>query len=103
MLADAIVASYNAFLNEGINPMLSTLQKQDADAYYQLLESRLTPLNSAFTQSVDAFKNYANEVTEAQLAQAAKNETLLTMLILFCGILTVILLTLSGLCCAPSS
>lgn len=94
-LADAVVTSYDKFLNEGINPMLSALQKQDTDAYYQLLETRLTPLNSVFTQSVEAFKDYANEVTEAQLIQAGKNENILTLLIFFCGILTVILLTLS--------
>ena len=94
-LADAIVTSYEHYLSEGINPMMEALQKQYTDEYYQVLEGKLTPLNAAFSKAVEDFNLYATQVTDAQLKEATRNERVLTMLIVFCGILTVILLTLS--------
>ncbi|WP_067704094.1 MULTISPECIES: methyl-accepting chemotaxis protein [unclassified Erwinia] len=91
-LADALIARYNQYLSEGIVPMQQALEKQDPDGYYTLLEEKLGSLNIAFAKAVDDFSLYANQVTQAQLMEAKKNERILTVLILFCGVLTIILL-----------
>ncbi|WP_158781237.1 methyl-accepting chemotaxis protein [Pantoea sp. BAV 3049] len=92
VLADALLANYHKYLSEGIDPMIDALQASNLDAYYQLLEQKLTPLNALFTQSVEEFRTFADETTEQKLAEAAWNKKLLTVLIVFCGILTVVLL-----------
>ncbi|QEW33809.1 HAMP domain-containing protein [Erwinia billingiae] len=96
-LSDDIVASYDVYLQQGIMPMLDALQKQNTDGYYTVLEEKLTALNSTFTKAADAFNVYANQVTDAQLAEAAHNQKMLTLLILCCGVLTVILLSVAWL------
>ncbi|WP_455915892.1 methyl-accepting chemotaxis protein [Pantoea agglomerans] len=96
-LSDDIVASYDVYLQQGIMPMLDALQKQNTDGYYTVLEEKLTALNNSFTKAADAFNVYANQVTDAQLAEAAHNQKMLTLLILCCGVLTVILLSVAWL------
>lgn len=96
-LSDDIVASYDVYLQQGIMPMLDALQKQNTDGYYTVLEEKLTALNNTFTKAADAFNVYANQVTDAQLAEAAHNQKMLTLLILCCGVLTVILLSVAWL------
>ncbi|MGE9551207.1 methyl-accepting chemotaxis protein [Erwinia amylovora] len=95
MLAEAIVAGYDNYLAEGINPMMAALQQQNTDGYYTVLEGKLNSLNAVFSKAVEDFNLYANQVTAAQLDEAARNETILTTLIVFCGVLTLVLLTVS--------
>ncbi|WP_428945047.1 methyl-accepting chemotaxis protein [Pantoea sp. FN060301] len=94
-LADAVVASYNDYIDSGITPMLTSLQQQDSGEYYRVLEENLSTLNATFSKAMNDFNLYADRVTANQLADAARNEKMLTLLILFCGILTVALLTIS--------
>jgi len=96
-LADAIVASYGNYLDQGIKPMMLSLRQQNTDGYYTLLEEKLTPLNAAFSKAAEDFNIYANQVSDSQLAETAKNQRILTFLIVFCGILTIILLSVSWL------
>ena len=96
-LADAIVASYGNYLDQGIKPMMAALQQQNTDGYYTVLEEKLTPLNAVFSKAVEDFNIFANQVSDSQLAETAKNQRTLTLLIVFCGILTIILLFVSWL------
>lgn len=95
MLVDAIVACYEKYMAEGIQPMMAAVQKQDPDGYYSLLEGNLAPLNIALSKAVNEFKFFADQVTSARLDEAARNQQILTWLIVFCGILTIILLSAS--------
>ncbi|MEW5290685.1 MULTISPECIES: methyl-accepting chemotaxis protein [Erwinia] len=95
MLADAIVAAYNKYMAEGINPMMVAVQKQNPDGYYALLEGNLAPLNIALSKAVNEFKLFADQVTTARLEEADRNQQILTWLIVCCGILTIILLCVS--------
>ena len=96
-LADAIVASYNAYLAQGINPMMDALAKQYTDEYYSVLEGKLAALATTYSGAVDAFGSYADQVTEKQLAQAAWNETLMKALIGAAVALTLLLIGLAWL------
>ncbi|WP_133624848.1 methyl-accepting chemotaxis protein [Erwinia sp. LJJL01] len=94
-LADAVVATYKDYLDGGITPMMNALQKQSADDYYEVLEGNISPLAGKFADAVNHFGSYADEVSEAQLAQAARNQTLMTVLILVAGGLTLLLVALA--------
>ncbi|WP_147194575.1 methyl-accepting chemotaxis protein [Pantoea sp. CCBC3-3-1] len=94
-LADALAAHYQRYLAEGIKPMIAALQANDLNTYYQLLEEKLTPLNTSFRQSVDRFRMFADQTTKQQLAEAAWNQKVLMALIVFCGVLTAVLLAVS--------
>ena len=37
-LADAVVATWNAYLAQGIKPIMDALEKQYTDEYYSVLE-----------------------------------------------------------------
>ncbi|MDH1087002.1 methyl-accepting chemotaxis protein [Pantoea brenneri] len=94
-LADAVAGSYKAYLEQGIRPMMSALDKQYTDEYYQLLEGNLASLAARYSKAVDDFGQYANQVTAAQLAQAAYNETKMKVLIAVAVVLTLLLLVLA--------
>lgn len=95
MLADAIAASYKAYLDQGIRPMMDALDKQYTDEYYQLLEGNLATLAAGYNKAVTDFSQFAGQVTQAQLAQAAHNETKMKILIAVAVILTLMLLVLA--------
>ena len=94
MLADAVSASYKAYLDQGIKPMMDALDKQYTDEYYQLLEGNLATLAASYDKAVTDFSQFADQVTQAQLVQAAQNETKMKVLIGVAGILTLLLLFL---------
>jgi len=96
-LADEVVASYNAYLAQGIRPIMDALEKQYTDEYYSVLEGNLARLATAYSTAVAAFGSYADQVTEAQLAQAAWNETLMKTLIGAAVALTLLLFALAWL------
>lgn len=95
MLADAIIADYEKYMTEGIEPMMAAVQRQDTDGYYSLLEGKLAPLNIALSKTINEFKLFADQVTNARLEETGRNQQLLTWLITCCSILTVILLSVS--------
>lgn len=96
-LADAIVATYNSYLQQGIRPMMSALEKQYTDEYYQVLEGNLATLAASYGSAVEAFSDYAGQVTQQQLQQAARNEVLLKVLIGAAVTLTLLLIALAWL------
>ena len=95
LLAHEITVAYEKLVDEGIQPMLVALQQQDLATYYRLLETKTSPLNAAFSQSVEAFKEYANGITHTGMSEASHNEKVLTLLIAFCGVMTLFLLCFS--------
>ncbi|MBP2169542.1 methyl-accepting chemotaxis protein [Erwinia toletana] len=94
-LADAVVSSYQNYMDNGMTPLVAALNKQDVDAYYEQLEGNITALTMQFSDAVTAFGEYANQVSADQLAQAAKNELQMKILIAFCGLLTLLLVVLA--------
>ncbi|QDY43718.1 methyl-accepting chemotaxis protein [Candidatus Pantoea soli] len=94
-LADAIATSYAAYDKQGIGPMITALQRQYTDEYYQVLEGNQSKLASDYSKAVDDFSQYADQVSAARLAEAAHNETLMKILIGVAMTLTVLLIVLS--------
>ena len=95
VLADAIVATYKAYDQQGIKPMIDALQKQYTDEYYQVLEGNQSKLAADYAKAVDDFSAYADQVSAARLAAAAYNEALMKILIGVVMALTVLLIVLS--------
>ncbi len=91
-LADAVVATFNVYVDQSITPMMTALNKQYTDEYYDLLEGKMSAQAQAFTEAVGNFGHYANQVTAAQLAQAAWNERMMKILIGISCVLTVLLI-----------
>jgi len=94
-LADDIVTTWNAYLAQGIKPMMDALEKQYTDEYYGVLEGNLATLALNYSNAVTAFSSFAGEVTERQLAEAAWNETLMKALIGAAVMLTLLLFVLA--------
>ncbi|MBZ6386568.1 MULTISPECIES: methyl-accepting chemotaxis protein [Pantoea] len=94
-LADEVVATWNAYLAQGITPIMSALEKQYTDEYYSVLEGNLAKLALNYSNAVGAFGSYADQVTDAQLAQAARNEAFMKALIGAAVALTLLLFVLA--------
>ena len=94
-LADDIISTYNAYLAQGIKPIMDALEKQYTDEYYSVLEGNLAKLALNYSNAVAAFGSYATQVTDAQLAQAAWNEMLMKALIGAAVALTLLLFVLA--------
>lgn len=62
-LADAVSASYKAYLDQGIKPMMNALDKQYTDEYYQLLEGNLATLAASYNKAVTDFSQLADQIT----------------------------------------
>ncbi|WP_075182727.1 methyl-accepting chemotaxis protein [Pantoea sp. 1.19] len=97
VLAERVVKTYHAYLQQGIAPLMAAIDAQNTDAYYALLEGNISQLAAHYGDAVSAFAGYANEVTRQQMAQAMKNQQYLTWLIIACGAMTLMLMALSWL------
>lgn len=97
ILAEAVVATHQDYLANGITPMMTALQKQNVGDYYSVLEGNLSDLAGKFSRAVSAFGAYADDVSATQMAQAARNQTMMTVLILVSGALTLLLVALAWL------
>ena len=67
-LLDKVAASLAAYNQQGINPMLKTLNDQSADGYYDLLEKTLIPLASAFDNDMQAFQKWSEARGQAEVS-----------------------------------
>ena len=94
-LANAVASSFNAYLQQGITPIMTALQKQYTDEYYTVLEGDLSRLAADYAKAVDDFSVYANEVAETQLQQAAHNERMMKILFAIAGVLTLLLMAIA--------
>ncbi|MDO6408414.1 methyl-accepting chemotaxis protein [Pantoea phytobeneficialis] len=95
ILADAVAASFGAYLQQGIAPMMDALQKQYTDEYYTVLEGNLSTLAANYAKAVNDFSLYADQVSADRLAKAARNETQMKILIGIAVVLTVVLIVLA--------
>ncbi|EHD20233.1 MULTISPECIES: methyl-accepting chemotaxis protein [Brenneria] len=94
-LAQAIRKTYQDYLEQGMAPMLSALQKQYTDEYYDVLEKQLGPLSDAFDQSIRNFRLHAQQLSAQGLDQSARNERLMLLLIAISCLLSVLLIALA--------
>lgn len=95
LLADALVTAHREYLAKGISPLMEAVQKQKTDDYYTVLEGNLSDLAGTFSDAVGAFGQYADQVSATELAEAAHNQTKMTILILVSGALTLLLVALA--------
>lgn len=95
ILAEKVVATFRDYVANGITPLMTATQKQNANDYYQILEGNLSPLAGKYSDAVDDFGQYANEVTASRLEQADYNQSMMTILILVSGALTLLLVALA--------
>ncbi|ATZ10410.1 methyl-accepting chemotaxis protein [Erwinia amylovora] len=91
ILAEAVALNYREYLANGINPLMAAVQKQNSGDYYAILEGNLSSLSGKYSDAVDNFGRYANVVTASRLDQAAYNQSMMTILILVSGALTLLL------------
>ena len=94
-LADAVAASFAAYLQQGIKPMMDALQKQYTDEYYTVLEGNLSTLAANYAKAVQDFSRYADQVSAERLAQAARNEIQMKVLIGIAVLMTVLMIVLA--------
>ncbi|MFS2224351.1 methyl-accepting chemotaxis protein [Pantoea sp. B65] len=94
-LADTVLRNYQDYMDNGITPMVDALHKQDVDAYYAVLEGNITALTIKLSDSVAAFGEFTNQVSADRLAEAARNEIRMKVLIAFCCLLTVALVVMA--------
>ncbi|MEE3652301.1 MULTISPECIES: methyl-accepting chemotaxis protein [unclassified Brenneria] len=80
-LAQEVAKTYQAYLEQGMMPILSSLQKQYTDEYYEVLEKQLGPLSAAFDKSIQDFRLHAQQLSEQGLAQSEGNERIMLLLI----------------------
>ncbi|ATA22673.1 chemotaxis protein [Brenneria goodwinii] len=90
-LAQEVEKTYQVYLEQGMMPMLSSLQKQYTDEYYDVLEKQLGPLSDAFDKSIQDFRLYAQQLSEQRLALSAHNERVMRLLIIISCLLSVAL------------
>ncbi|RLM19059.1 chemotaxis protein [Brenneria alni] len=93
-LALGVQKAYEAYLEQGMMPMLSSLQKQYTDEYYEVLEKQLGPLSDAFDKSIQDFRLHAQQLSGHGLAQSERNERLMLLLITISSLLSVALVIL---------
>ncbi|XYQ54074.1 methyl-accepting chemotaxis protein [Pectobacterium carotovorum] len=94
-LAQDVLKTYQAYFQQGMTPMLSALQKQYTDEYYDVLEKQLGPLSEAFDLSIQNFRQYAQQLSEQGLAQSEHNERIMLLLIAIASLLSITLVVLA--------
>ncbi|GKW42413.1 methyl-accepting chemotaxis protein [Pectobacterium parvum] len=94
-LAQDVLKTYQAYFQQGMTPMLSALQKQYTDEYYEVLEKQLGPLSEAFDLSIQNFRQYAQQLSEQGLAQSESNERTMLLLIAIASLLSITLVALA--------
>ncbi|MFJ5453141.1 methyl-accepting chemotaxis protein [Pectobacterium jejuense] len=94
-LAQDVLKTYQAYFQQGMTPMLSALQKQYTDEYYDVLEKQLGPLSETFDLSIQNFRQYAQQLSEQGLAQSESNERIMLLLIAIASLLSITLVALA--------
>ncbi|MGT2396896.1 methyl-accepting chemotaxis protein, partial [Enterobacter roggenkampii] len=96
-LLDKVAASLAAYNQQGINPMLKTLNDQSADGYYDLLEKTLIPLASAFDNDMQAFQKWSEARGQAEVSAVQASKTRVLILIIVAALLTAGIIVLAWL------
>ena len=96
-LLDKVAASLATYSQQGINPMLKTLNDQSADGYYDLLEKTLIPLASAFDNDMQAFQKWSEARGQAEVSAVQASKTRVLILIIVAALLTAGIIVLAWL------
>jgi len=84
-LTKALKDSYEAYKANGLLPALAAIQSQSSDAYYDVLENKMTPYSNAYDKALSDFRIYAKESTQQRIEHArAQSHIQLTIIIVAC-------------------
>ncbi len=76
---------YQRYNDQGVKAVLKALSNADIDAYYQVLETHLTPLSNEMDQQLAGFQQFASQAgQDIQLAAADSARLQLTLVIIAC-------------------
>jgi hypothetical protein len=75
-LLTQVAKSYKAYLDQGIKPMQAALNQQSADAYYDLLESKLVPVSRQFDNDIQAFLSWEKTAVKPKSAPFSRAKIL---------------------------
>ena len=96
-LMAAVERSYQTYMQQGIYPLLQALEKRDAKTYYVLLTHTLSSSTGGYQQAVDAFAEYAYQLSNQRLTETAQSERMMQISIAVCCLLTLILIAIAWL------
>ncbi|MGP9419758.1 methyl-accepting chemotaxis protein [Ewingella sp. AOP8-B2-18] len=84
-LTKALKDAYDAYKANGLLPALAAIQSQSSDAYYDVLENKITPYSNAYDKALSDFRIYAQESTQQRIEHArAQSRIQLTIIIVAC-------------------
>ncbi|HBL7128439.1 TPA: Tar ligand binding domain-containing protein, partial [Enterobacter asburiae] len=96
-LLDKVAASLATYSQQGINPMLKTLNDQSADGYYDLLEKTLIPVAKQFDNDMQAFQKWSEARGQAEVSAVQASKTRVLILIIVAALLTAGIIVLAWL------
>ncbi|HDR2351096.1 TPA: Tar ligand binding domain-containing protein [Enterobacter asburiae] len=96
-LLDKVSASLATYNQQGINPMLKTLNDQSADGYYDLLEKTLIPVAKQFDNDMQAFQKWSEARGQAEVSAVQSSKTRVLILIIVAALLTAGIIVLAWL------
>jgi len=96
-LLDKVAASLATYNQQGINPMLKTLNDQSADGYYDLLEKTLIPVAKQFDNDMQAFQKWSEARGQAEVTAVQASKTRVLILIIVAALLTAGIIVLAWL------
>jgi methyl-accepting chemotaxis protein-1 (serine sensor receptor) len=85
-LARELSQAYQTYMEQGIEPMLNALRKQDSAEYYSIVENTLPGLGTQFDNANRAFFNYAQQTGLAKIDNTNQQKDLMVGLIYLCCI-----------------
>ena len=102
-LLDKVAASLATYSQQGINPMLKTLNDQSADGYYDLLEKTLIPVAKQFDNDMQAFQKWSEARGQAEVSAVQASKTRVLILIIVAALLTAGIIVLRHMLLKPLS
>ena len=96
-LLDKVAASLATYNQQGIGPMLKTLNDQSADSYYDLLENTLIPVAKQFDNDMQAFQKWSEARGQAEVRAVQASKTRVLILIIVAALLTAGIIALAWL------
>ena len=96
-LLTSLVQDYHTYMAEGIEPMLSALEKRDVDGYYDVLENHLTPRGKKFDDAVQTFLRWGEERGSHEVAAIQWQKNIVLGLIIFAAAIAVLVIFLGWL------
>ncbi|AMO50848.1 Methyl-accepting chemotaxis sensory transducer [Enterobacter sp. FY-07] len=92
-----VAKSYGDYVSQGITPMQDALNKQSADTYYELLESKLIPISRQFDTDMQAFQVWGEARGKAEVTAVQSSKNVVMMLIMVVALLVAGIIVLAWL------